>query len=178
MRTLQLTYVQPDELRLKLRGTADAARLWVACDARTKIIPAFALGPRTPAIAHQRVHQVGQRLAAGCLPIFSSDGLALYFYALTAHFGEWVQTLGARHRVWRVAARLHYAQVVKRYRRRRETDWPISSKTRATLHQRLLDRCYNRTNLLRICSSDFLQRPISKEYIYSRPFFVGGSTVR
>jgi len=47
MRALQLTHVQLDERRLKLRGAAEAAWLWVACDARTKVIPAFAFGPRT-----------------------------------------------------------------------------------------------------------------------------------
>jgi len=117
MRALPLTHVQLDELRLKLRGATEAAWLWVACDARTKIIPAFALGPRTQAKAHQLVHEVAQRLAPNCLPIFSSDGLALYFYALTAQFGEWGQTLGVRHRVWMVSVRLLYAQVTPHLRR-------------------------------------------------------------
>jgi IS1 family transposase len=119
LHNLKLTHIQLDELRLKLRGFAEAAWLWIACDARTKIIPAFAVGPRTQALADQLVHEVAQRLAPGYLPIFSSDGLALYFYALTAHFGEWVQTLDTPRRVWMVAARLQYAQVIKRYRRRR-----------------------------------------------------------
>jgi transposase-like protein/IS1 family transposase len=90
-RSLQLTHLQLDELRLKLRGQLDAGWLWVACDTRTKLIPAFALGARTQALAHQLVHEIVQRLAPGCVPVFSSDGLALYFYALTAHFGAWVQ---------------------------------------------------------------------------------------
>jgi transposase-like protein/IS1 family transposase len=119
MRALQLTPVQLDELRLKLRGAAEAAWLWIACDARTKMIPAFTLGPRTQAMAHQPVHEVARRLASGCLPVFSSDGLTLYFFALTAHFGEWAHALGERRRVWTVKARLLYAHVVKRYRRRR-----------------------------------------------------------
>jgi hypothetical protein len=54
--------------------------------------------------------------------VFSSDGLALYFYALTAHFGTWVQAAKERRRTWCVDARLLYAQVVKRYRRHRITD--------------------------------------------------------
>ncbi len=111
---LQLTHVQLDELRLKVKGMAEAAWLWVACDATTKLIPAFAWGPRTQALAHQLIHEVAQRLAPGGLPVFSSDGLALYFYALTAHFGEWVHTIGERRRVWTVQARLLYAQVIKR----------------------------------------------------------------
>lgn len=47
LRALTLTHVQLDELRLKVRGAAEAAWLWIACDARTKLIPAFSLGPRT-----------------------------------------------------------------------------------------------------------------------------------
>jgi IS1 family transposase len=143
MRALHLTHVQLDELRVKLRGAAEAAWLplalrlpvartrslrragqttgWVACDTTTKIIPAFTLGPRTQALAHQLVHEVASCLAPGCLPVFSSDGLALYFYALSAHFGEWVQTEGERRRSWVVSAQLLYAQVVKRYSRRRIT---------------------------------------------------------
>jgi IS1 family transposase len=119
MHTLTLTHVQLDELRLKLHGAMEVAWLWVACDARTKLIPAFAQGPRTQAVAHQLVHDIGHRLAPGCVPVFSSDGLALYFYALTAHFGAWAQTLGERRRRWTVNAQVLYAQVIKRYRRRR-----------------------------------------------------------
>jgi IS1 family transposase/transposase-like protein len=122
LRALHLTHVQFDELRLRLCGAAEATWLWVACDASTKLIPAFTLGPRTQAMAHQLVHEVARRLAPSCLPVFSSDGLALYFYALTAHFGEWVQTEGERHPTWVASAQLLYAQVVKRYRRRRITE--------------------------------------------------------
>jgi IS1 family transposase len=111
--------VQLDELRLKLHGAADAAWLWVTCDARTKLIPAFQLGPRTQALAHELIHELAARLTPDCLPVFSSDGLALYFYALTAHFGAWVQNLGERHRRWTVNVQLLYAQVIKRYRHRR-----------------------------------------------------------
>jgi IS1 family transposase len=58
-----LTHVRLDELRLKLYGAAEAKWLWIACDAGTKLIPAFALGPRTQALAHQLVHEVASRLA-------------------------------------------------------------------------------------------------------------------
>ncbi len=60
-------------------------------------------------------------LAPGCLPLFTSDGLNLYFYALTAHFGHWLA--GSRHgrivRQWQVAAGLIYGQVKKSYQRRK-----------------------------------------------------------
>jgi Integrase core domain len=42
-----------------------------------------------------------------------------YFYALTAHFGQWVADVGRRGREWRVAAGLIYGQVKKTYRRRK-----------------------------------------------------------
>lgn len=91
LHALHLPHVQLDEIRLKLYGAAEAKWLWIASDARTKLIPAFALGARTQEFAHQLVHDIAKCLAPDCLPVFSSDGLALYFYALTAHFGAWVQ---------------------------------------------------------------------------------------
>jgi hypothetical protein len=51
--------------------------------------------------------------------VFTSDGLNLYFYALTAHFGQWVVALGRRARAWQVAPSLIYGQVKKVYRRRK-----------------------------------------------------------
>jgi IS1 family transposase len=58
-----------------------------------------------------------------CLPIFTSDGLNLYFYALTAHFGQWLELVCRRRKVrqWQVAAGLIYGQVKKSYRRRKLT---------------------------------------------------------
>jgi hypothetical protein len=51
--------------------------------------------------------------------VFTSDGLNLYFYALTAHFGDWVAGGGRWARQWQVAAAFIYGQVKKVYRRRR-----------------------------------------------------------
>jgi hypothetical protein len=45
----------------------------------------------------------------------------VYFYALTAHFGQWLQ-VGRRGRKtlrWQVAPELTYGQVKKSYRRRK-----------------------------------------------------------
>ena len=58
-------------------------------------------------------------LAPDCLPVFTSDGLRLYFHAPTAHFGGWVETVGQQTRYWQFRAGLLYGQVVKHYRRRR-----------------------------------------------------------
>jgi IS1 family transposase len=108
-----------DELRTRLRTRTHVLWLWLALDPLTKIIPVLQLGARTQVVAHAMVHELHGRLACGCLPVFTSDGLNLYFYALTAHFGQWMAGVGRRTRRWQVAAGLIYGQVKKRYRRRR-----------------------------------------------------------
>jgi len=47
--------------------------------------------------------------------------LNLYFYALTAHFGQWLEVgrRGRKVRQWQVAEELIYGQVKKSYRRRK-----------------------------------------------------------
>lgn len=118
-RNLHLPHVQLDELRTRLRSRAHTLWLWVAVDPLTKIIPVLHLGPRTQAAAHAVIHNLRLRLAPSCLPVFTSDGLNLYFYALTAHFGQWIDGAGRQARQWQVAAGLIYGQVKKTYRRRR-----------------------------------------------------------
>jgi IS1 family transposase len=118
-RALHLPHVQLDEIRTRLRSRAHGLWLWLAIDPVTKIVPVLHLGARTQAAAHAIIHDLHQRLAPGTLPVFTSDGLNLYFYALTAHFGQWVATVGRRARRWQVAAGLLYGQVKKTYRRRR-----------------------------------------------------------
>jgi IS1 family transposase len=95
--------------------------LWLAIDPSTKILPVLQLGPRTQHMAHLLIHTLRQSLAPGCLPLFTSDGLNLYFYALTAHFGQWLALSRGEHyvRQWQVAPRLIYGQVKKSYRRRK-----------------------------------------------------------
>jgi Integrase core domain len=79
------------------------------------------LGPRTQSMAHRVIHSLRELLAPGCMPLFTSDGLNLYFYALTAHFGQWLTFYrrGRKVRRWQVAAELIYGQVKKSYRRRK-----------------------------------------------------------
>ena len=76
-----------DELRTRLRSATQVLWLWLAIDPLTKILPVLQLGPRTQNMAHLLIHSLRQILAPGCLPLFTSDGLNMYFYALTAHFG-------------------------------------------------------------------------------------------
>ncbi len=118
---LQLPHVQLDELRTRLRSATQVLWLWLAIDPRTKILPVLQLGPRTQHMAHQLIHSLRQILSPGCLPLFTSDGLNLYFYALTAHFGQWLpgSRRGRHVRRWHVADGLIYGQVKKCYRRRK-----------------------------------------------------------
>ncbi len=120
-RTLHIPYLQLDELRTRLRSYNQVLWLWLTVDPLTKIIPALHLGPRTQNMAHLLIHSLRQVLAPGCLPLFTSDGLNLYFYALTAHFGQWceVDHRGRKAYQWQVAAELLYGQVKKIYRRRK-----------------------------------------------------------
>ena len=70
-------------------------------------------------MAHALLHAVTLALAPGSIPVFTSDGLDLYFYARTAHFGQWVTDGASGKRRWQVALDLLYGQAKKSYRRRR-----------------------------------------------------------
>jgi IS1 family transposase len=118
---LQLPHLQLDELRTRLRRATQILWLWLAIDPLTKIIPVLQLGPRTQNMAHTVIHSLRRSLAPGCIPLFTSDGLNVYFYALTAHFGTWREERcrGRNVRRWQVEAGLIYGQVKKCYRRRK-----------------------------------------------------------
>ena len=118
---LHLPHLQLDELHTWLRRAKQILWLWLAIDPCTKILPVLSLGPRTQHMAHAVIHALRKSLAPGCLPLFTSDGLSLYFYALTAHFGYWlpVRRRGRKVRQWQIAAGLIYGQVKKSYRRRK-----------------------------------------------------------
>jgi IS1 family transposase len=99
--------------------------VWTAIDPVSKLLLAIEVGPRTVAMAQHVVHRVGQRLAAGCLPVWLSDGFKGYLPAMVGHFGCWAHP-ERRHDKgpwpkprWMPRPGLLYAQVVKQYRRRR-----------------------------------------------------------
>ena len=118
---LWLPHLQLDELRTRLRNATQVLWLWLAMDPCSKIVPVLRLGPRTQHMVYMVLHSLRQTLAPGCIPLFTSDGLNHYFYALTAHFGQWL-TLACRGRHirrWQVAPSLIYGQVKKNYRRRK-----------------------------------------------------------
>jgi hypothetical protein len=112
---LRLPHLQLDELRTRLRSSKHVVWLWPAIDPLTKLLPVLHVGPRTQNSAHQVIHAVRQILAPGYIPLFTSDGLHLYFYALTARFGQWREEIRRGRNVhrWEVAASLIYGQVKK-----------------------------------------------------------------
>jgi hypothetical protein len=104
---LSLGHIQLDELWAKVKEKEQAVWVWTVCEA--KIIPVIQLGARTQDIAYSVVHELKSRLKAGCVPIFSSDGLKHYYYALTAHFGEWIIPDGEKKPVWMILSSFLYA---------------------------------------------------------------------
>jgi len=134
---LHLPHLQLDEIRARLRRYDRVTWLWLALDPRTKLIPAIALGPRTQFTAHTLVHTLRVVLAPTCIPVITTDGLRLYFYAITAHFGHWIAA--GRRRRWAVDPALLYGQVHKRYRRRRlvRIRYQMCTGTRSALRSRL-----------------------------------------
>jgi hypothetical protein len=81
-------------------------------------MPVLYFGNRTQLSAHTVVHQLVQTLAPEVVPIFTSDCLALYFFALTAHFGRWLSQEvkpGRFKPIWQVSSQLLYGQIIKRY---------------------------------------------------------------
>jgi IS1 family transposase len=99
--------------------------VWVAMDPVTKLLLTINVGEHTLAMAQCIVHQVTQVLAPDCVPLFLTDGFREYMTALLTHYGQWGQP-ERRHAQgpvpkprWMPLPQLLYAQVVKRYRRRR-----------------------------------------------------------
>ncbi len=119
---LHLPHLQLDELRTRLRSHTQALWLWLAIDPRTKILPVLQLGPRTQHMAHRVIHSLRHRLAPGYIPLFTSDGLTLYFYAPLGSCWPLAREARRRGRIvrqWQVAAGLISGQVKKSSRGRK-----------------------------------------------------------
>ena len=117
---LNLDYLQVDELHAPVAGNRKKSWLWLAIEPVSKIIPALHLGGRTKEDAYRFIHDLKLRLAEGCIPVLTSDGLRAYFYAITAHFGEWVAGR------WVVSPRLAYGQLVKRTEKKKDDGTPFT----------------------------------------------------
>ncbi len=117
---LNIAYLQLDELFAPVAGNKKKSWLWVAIEPVTKIIPAVHLGRRKNGDAYHFVHNIKLRLAEGCIPAVTSDGLRAYFFAITAHFGEWVAG------TWVVSNLLAYGQLVKRRNKKKGDGKPYT----------------------------------------------------
>jgi IS1 family transposase len=99
--------------------------VWTAMDPESKVLVVLDVGTRTLAMAQRVVHQLGQRLAPDCVPLFLTDGFKEYTTALLTHYGHWVQPTRQRAQGpapkprWMPRPGLLYAQVIKTVRRRR-----------------------------------------------------------
>ena len=105
-------HVQLDELKVNMKGLANQW-LWVAIDAKSKVLLSLQVGPRKQWVAHALVHSLVGVMAPGYVPLYTSDGLAMYFYALTAHYGSYQELEGKRKPHWVVSELLQYAQMKK-----------------------------------------------------------------
>ena len=149
---LHLAHIQLDELRTRLKGQAETTWVWIAFEATSKLRLVTHIGARSQASAHALIHRMKRTLAEDCVPVFTSDGLKLYYYALTAHFGRWstphpvddsdvhdraTTASGQRKKRgsnWMVDSRLVYGQMIKKYVRRK-----LQSVRRVILIGRLVD---------------------------------------
>jgi len=118
MAELELVHVQLDELWANVKDSSQDMWVWIASDVKTKLIPVMQVGGRSQETAFSVVHELKGRLADRCVPVFSTDGLKHYFYALTAHFGKW-ETGDGKKPVWVLLGEFVYGQVIKHQRRRR-----------------------------------------------------------
>ena len=96
MLELDLIHVQLDELWANVKPSSQDMWVWTACDVATKIIPVIQVGGRTQEMAFHVVPELKGRLRPGCVPVFNTDGLRHYFFAVTAHFGRWEMTEGKK----------------------------------------------------------------------------------
>jgi hypothetical protein len=105
---LVVVHIQWDELVTRVRRRAKRAGVWTAQDVQSK---AWVAGMW--ADAHRIVPRGTRVLASTCVPAFTSDGLRQYFYALPAHFGEWIEAEGKRNPIWQARPLLLYGQFRK-----------------------------------------------------------------
>lgn len=120
-RNLVFTVLQLDELYTRVRGIASARWLWLAIDPVSKAIPSLHIGERTKQDAFALAHDVQQRLLPDTVPVFATDGLRSYFYAITAHFGSWTRPPRARKDHWQVSDDLQHGMLIKRKHKNRKT---------------------------------------------------------
>jgi transposase-like protein len=132
-------HVQLDELKVNMKGVKNQW-LWVAIAAKSKVLLSLQVGPRKQWVAHALVHSVVGMMAPGYVPLYTSDGLAMYFYALTAHYGSYQEMEGKRKPHWVVSEFLQYAQMKKHrvWRKLKRIEIRVLCGEREAIKERLL----------------------------------------
>jgi len=132
-------HVQLDELKVNMKGVKNQW-LWVAIAAKSKVLLSLQVGPRKQWVAHALVHSVFGIMAPGYVPLYTSDGLAMYFYALTAHYGSYQEMEGKRKPHWVVSELLQYAQMKKHrvWRKLKRIEIRVLCGEREAIKERLL----------------------------------------
>jgi hypothetical protein len=92
-----------------------------AFDPISKTIPSLHVDGRTKEDPFALFHELKHRVRLDCISAATTDGLRIYFYALTAHFGSWFRPPNARSDHWQPSKELHYGQLVKRKSKRHDT---------------------------------------------------------
>ena len=82
-----MVHIQLDELVTKVRRWAKRAWVWTAQDAQSQSVVGLVCGRTHPGGCPPDGASGDTGAGQGCVPVFTSDGLRQYFYALTAHFG-------------------------------------------------------------------------------------------
>jgi IS1 family transposase len=89
IRALKTGEISEDDALKRLEGARPW--VWTAIDPVSKVLLAIEVGPRTVEMAQRVVHQVAQRIASSCMPLWLSDGFTGYLPAILGHCGVWHQ---------------------------------------------------------------------------------------
>lgn len=154
MAGMRAEHVQLDEMKIDLKGMVNQW-LWVAIEAKSKVLLSLKVGPRSQALAYALVHSLVGVLAPGCAPLYTSDGLAMYFYALTAHYGQYEEVEGKRKPQWVVSELLQYGQMKKHrvWRKLKKIEIRVLCGEWQAIKQRLLS-----LNLRATIQTSFVER--------------------
>src|SRR5262245_40551059 len=121
LRNLKAGAISDDEATQRLERSP--SWVWTAMAPDSKLLLVIDVGTRTLEMAQRVVHQVAQRVAPTCMPLWLSDGFKGYLPAILGHCGVWVQperrqaTGPVPKPRWMPRPGLLYAQVIKQYRR-------------------------------------------------------------
>jgi IS1 family transposase len=89
IRALTTDESSEDDVLKRLEGSRPWG--WTAIDPVSKVLLAMEGGPRTVERAQRVVHQVAQRVASTCIPLWLSDGFTGSLPAILSHCGMWHQ---------------------------------------------------------------------------------------